>query len=83
MYVALILHSLESIFLHMFIFQNSVLSSTIKKFIDINSRKISMINTQSTHSINSTTPNDNTVPRLSCRVQFSDHVTSFPAIMTQ
>ena len=45
--------------------------------------KIAMIYTQSTHSISSTTPNDYTVPRLLCKVQFSDHVTSFPATMTQ
>ena len=42
-----------------------------------------MIYTQSTHSISSTTPNDYTVPRHLYKVQFSDHVTSFPAIMTQ
>ena len=42
-----------------------------------------MIYTQSTHSIGTTTPNDYTVPRLSYKVQFSDHVTSFPATMTQ
>ena len=38
-YMALILHSVESIFLLMFIFYNSVLCSTLKEFIDINSRK--------------------------------------------
>ena len=51
--------------------------------MDINSRKVSMIYTQSTDSISSTTPNDYTVPRLLYKVQFSDHVTSFPATMTQ
>ena len=38
-YVTLILHSLESTFLLMFIFYNSVLCSTLKEFININSRK--------------------------------------------
>ena len=57
--------------------------SHLKRFIDINSRKNSMIYTQSAHSISSTTPNDYTVPRLLHKVQFSDHVTSFPATMTQ
>ena len=42
-----------------------------------------MIYIQSEHSISSTTPNDYTVPRLLHKVQFSDHVTSFPATMTQ
>ena len=42
-----------------------------------------MIYTQSTHLISSTTPNDYTVLRLSCKAQFSDHVTSFPATVTQ
>ena len=42
-----------------------------------------MIYTQSTHSIGTTTPNDYTVPRLSYKAQFSDHVTSFPATMTR
>ena len=67
----------------MFIFYNSVLCFKPKEFININSRKVSMIYTQSTHSISSTTPNDYTVPRLLYKVQFSDHVTSFPATMTQ
>ena len=67
----------------MFIFYNSVLCSRLKGFVDINSRKNSMIYTQSTHLIGSTTPNDYTVPRLSCKAQFLDHVTSFPATMTQ
>ena len=43
----------------------SVLCSTLKGFIGINFRKKSMIYTQSTHSISSTTSNDNAVPRLS------------------
>ena len=45
--------------------------------------KISMIYAQSSHWISSTTPNNYTVPRLLCKVQFSDHVTSFPATMKQ
>ena len=56
---------------------------TLEGFIDINSRKYSMIYTQSTHLISTTTLNDYTVPRFSCKVQFSDHVTYFPATMTQ
>ena len=40
----------------------SVLCSTLQGFIDINSRKISMTYTQSTHLINFSTPNDYTVP---------------------
>ena len=76
-------HSIESIFLHMFIFQNSVLCSTLKGFIDINSCKNSMIYTSSTHQTSSTTPNDYTVPRLLCKAEFPEHVTSFPATMTQ
>ena len=35
------------------------------------------------HSIGITTPNDYTFPRLLYKVQFSDHVTSFPSTMTQ
>ena len=34
-----------------------------------------MIYTQSIHWISSTTPNNYTVPRLLCKLQFSDHVT--------
>ena len=45
LHLALILHSPESIFLHMFIFSISLLGSTLEEFIDINSRKISMIYT--------------------------------------
>ena len=81
--VALILHYLESLFLHVFIFWNSVLCSTIKEFIDINSRKVSMIYTQSIHSTSATTPDDHIVPRLLYKVQVLDHLTSFPATMTQ
>ena len=50
----------------MFIFMNSVLCSTLKEFIDINSREITTIYTQSRHSISSMTPNNYPVPRLSC-----------------
>ena len=59
---------------------NSLLCSTLKGFIDINSLKISMISTQSTHSINSTTPNEYTLPS---RAMLSSQITSFPATMTQ
>ena len=42
-----------------------------------------MIYTQSTHLISTTTLNDYTVPRFTCKVQFSDHLTRFPATMMQ
>ena len=45
--VALILHSIESIFVHILEF----CTLFYKEFIDINSRKVSMIYTQSTYSI--------------------------------
>ena len=45
------------------------LSSTLKEFIDINSRTISMIYTQSSHSISSsTTPKDYLVPLVQSSV---------------
>ena len=65
----------------------------LKEFIDINLRKNSMIYTQSTHLISSTTPNDYPVPRLSCKVfrsrdEFSRHnddnfLTHSPPWLTQ
>ena len=42
-----------------------------------------MIYTQSIHSTSATTPDDHIVPRLLYKVQVLDHLTSFPATMTQ
>ena len=65
--VVLILHSIRVYFFTCSFFR--ILYSVLhtKGFIDINSRKNSMIYTQSTHFISSTTPNDYTVLRLSCK----------------
>ena len=42
-----------------------------------------MIYPQSIHSTSATTPDDHIVPRLLYKVQVLDHLTSFPATMTQ
>ena len=68
--VALILHSIESIFVHILEF----CTMFYKEFIDINSRKVSMIYTQSTYSI--------LAPRLRTTTQFVDSCTKFSSQIT-